>query len=112
MTLSTSRKGYPLEAWAVKALTSIGVQAKRQILSGAYGTSTGNEDLCGDVTMTIRGHAMKAECKSRSTGSGFKTLETWMRGHDALILKRDRQQPMVVLTWDAFAKLAGEGSPE
>ena len=104
-------KGRRLETWMVHAFAAVGITAKRQPLSGAYGTSTGNDDLCGDVVAQVGGEPMRFECKHRA--NGFKTLEGWIEKHDGLLIKRDRQPPMVVLKWDTFAKLAGRArSPE
>lgn len=110
MTLKNAyAKGYRLENWLVKALQGLGLTARRQPLSGAYGTSVGAEDLRGDVVFHVGPERFSVECKSRSTGGGFVQLEKWIAGHDCLVLKRDRQQPMVVLTWDAFSKMAQSG---
>ena len=38
-----------------------------------------------------------AEVKARGTGDGFRTLERWLGGNDALFLWRDRAAPFVVL---------------
>jgi hypothetical protein len=39
----------------------------------------------------------RAEVKARGDGRGFKTLEGWLGGYDALFLWRDRAAPLVVL---------------
>ena len=75
-------KGSRVEREIVNALKDCGIPAFRVPLSGAgaiYGKS----------------------------GSGFQTLEKWMGDCDVLILKRDRQQPMVCMDWNLFVSLMG-----
>ena len=43
--------------------------------------------------------------ETRANGEGFKVLETWLEGNDRLILKRDRQLPIVVMDFDMYARL-------
>ena len=45
-----------------------------------------------------------AEVKARSDGQGFRILEAWLR-RGLLILKRDRRPPMVVMDFEAYARL-------
>lgn len=109
MTLKNAyAKGARLERWLVNTLSKIGITAKRQPLSGAWGTANKQDEFCGDVTSEIGGLPFRFECKHRA--NGFKTLETWIEKHDALLIKRDRKAPMVVLTWDAFARLSAKAN--
>jgi hypothetical protein len=43
--------------------------------------------------------------KTCANGEGFLTLEGWLGPNDLLILKRDCQAPMVVLTFEMYARL-------
>jgi hypothetical protein len=45
------------------------------------------------------------EVKARGNGEGFATLERWLGDNDALFLRRDRAEPMIVLPWRAWARL-------
>jgi hypothetical protein len=45
------------------------------------------------------------EVKSRASGEGFATLERWLGDADALFLRRDRADPLVVLPWQTWARL-------
>jgi hypothetical protein len=38
---------------------------------------------------------------------GFVTLENWLGEYDALFLRRDRADPMIVLPWRVWALLLG-----
>ena len=49
---------------------------------------------------------MTAEGKGRKDGQGFATLERWLGENDLLVLKRDRQTPMVVLPGATFKALS------
>jgi hypothetical protein len=37
--------------------------------------------------------------KARGNGEGFATLERWLGDNDALFLRRDRAEPVIVLPW-------------
>ena len=45
------------------------------------------------------------EVKSRKSGAGFATLERWVGDADALFLRRDRAEPLVVLPWRIWARM-------
>ena len=92
-------KGSRVEREIVNALKGAGIPAFRVPLSGAGAIS-------GDVKFGPR-HKYTAEVKARKNGGGFTQLERWMGDADALILRRDRQQPMVCLNWRLFVSLMG-----
>jgi len=48
------------------------------------------------------------EVKSRKDGAGFVTLERWIREFDALFLRRDHADPLVVIPWRVWARLLGK----
>ena len=50
--------------------------------------------------------------KARAGGEGFKTLERWLGGNDALFLRRDRAMPLVVLPWATYCRLVARGKVE
>jgi hypothetical protein len=52
---------------------------------------------------------LRAEVKARSNGEGFATLERWLGDADLLFLRRDRQQPLVLLPWDVYLALLTGG---
>ena len=89
-------KGARREREIVELLNAInGVHAERVPLSGAAGGS-----YAGDIQIITAGEQLIAEVKARKNGQGFVTLEKWLGDNDMLILKRDRQKPMVVLPWE------------
>jgi len=94
----------------VHAHREIGVDARRVPLSGAA------ESWKGDLRIPHAGTELMAEVKARANGEGFKTLERWIEGMQLLFLRRDRSDPLVLLTWDTYVRLlkggGGEGLPK
>ena len=45
---------------------------------------------------------------ARANGEGFKTLDNWLGDNDALFLVRDCAEPLVVLPWATWKRLAGK----
>ena len=96
------RKGNRVEREIVRAHLERGIHAERVPLSGAAGGS-----YTGDVVVARR---FRCESKARKSGSGFTVLERWLGPHDALFLRRDRAEPLVLLrasTWFALLDAAG-----
>ena len=96
---SAKRKGTRVERLLVHALEADGIKALRVPLSG--GGSIHGDILFGPST------EKRAEVKARSGGSGWKVIERWLSGNNALFLWRDRSTPLVVLPWEEFIELAG-----
>lgn len=99
-------KGARREREFVELHRVLGVEANRVPLSGAA------EGFKGDIHLTLRGRALQAEVKARANGSGFTTLEKWLGDNDALFLRRDRADAMVVLPWRTWAWLVEEPNGE
>ena len=93
---SARDKGNRVERELVNAFKAAGMTAERVPLSGAAGGS-----YTGDLIV----EGMRAEVKVRKGGAGFTQLEKWMGDNDLLILKRDRQPPMVAMDWETFVTL-------
>jgi Holliday junction resolvase len=85
---SPRQKGDRLERAVVLLLRAHGLDAKRVPLSGSA------KDYPGDVVVTVAGRDHVLECKSRKD---FKTLHAWLEHRDALVLKGDRREHLVVL---------------
>ncbi|MCA2991181.1 hypothetical protein [Gemmatimonas sp.] len=83
-------KGRRAEHAIVKLHTDLGVAAERMPLSGSLGGKYRDDVLIAGV--------VRAEVKARKNGEGFKTLEGWMKNCPLLFLKRDRVDPLVVMT--------------
>jgi Holliday junction resolvase len=95
------RKGSRVEREIVQAHRDIGIDAERVPLSGAARGS-----FSGDVVIKLNPE-LRGEVKARAGGAGFVTLERWLGTHDVLFLRRDRAEPIVVLPWSTYARLAG-----
>ena len=46
--------------------------------------------------------------KARANGAGFTTLEKWFANYDALFLRRNGADPLVLLPWRVWARILGE----
>ncbi len=96
---SPKRKGDRLEREVVKLLEAAGIPAKRVPLSGSA------RGYPGDITATLPGLGeVCLECKSRRA---FATLYKWLEHRDALVLKGDRREHLVVLRLADFLKVLG-----
>lgn len=96
-------KGYRREVEFVELHKALGLDAHRVPLSGAVA------GYKGDLRIGVRDRVLSGEVKARATGSGFVTLEKWLGDNDALFLRRDRASAMVVLPWETWAWLVGNG---
>ncbi len=92
---SPRQKGNRLERAVVLLLREHGLDAKRVPLSGSA------KDYPGDVVVTVAGRDHVLEVKARRD---FKTLHAWLEHRDALILKADRKEALVVLRLADFLK--------
>ena len=100
-------KGLRRERAIVDIHVKSGLRAERVPLSGAV-RYRGNG---ADVDLYVRGaDPVKAEVKARGAGDGFKTLERWLGGNDALFLWRDRAAPFVVLPLHVWLEIAGRSA--
>ena len=97
-------KGNRVERELVALHKAIGIHAERYPLSGASHFRDSGHDL--DVyAHGPEAAPLVAEVKARKNGGGFVRLERWLGEYDALFLKRNRGEPMVVLPWRVWAKL-------
>ena len=60
----------------------------------------------GDIQAFLRSGREKLECKVRARA--WLDLYGWLVGNYALVLKRDRAEPLVVLRLEDFIRLAKE----
>jgi Holliday junction resolvase len=98
------RKGDRVEREIVEAHRAIGVHAERYPLSGASRFRGSGHDI--DIYALGRDEGpLVAECKARKDGAGFTTLEKWLGEYDALFLRRNHADPMIVLPWRVWAAL-------
>jgi Holliday junction resolvase len=97
-------KGSRIEREIVAAHAELGIAGERVPLSGAA-RYRGNG---ADVDLYVFGPdqaPIVCEVKARASGEGFATLERWLGDADALFLRRDRADPLVVLPWQTWARL-------
>jgi hypothetical protein len=100
-------KGVRAERSIVNALRASGIAAVRVPLSGAVGGR-----FVGDIILPLMGRDLCVEVKARS--DGFRELYSWLTNRDVLVVKADRQEPLVVLRLSLaaqIAKLAAESCP-
>lgn len=83
-------KGARGERALVRYMQDRGFAAERVPLSGAAGGKFGS-----DVEIAVLGDDWRIECKTRA--NGFATFYGWLEGSDALVVRADRQEPLVVL---------------
>jgi hypothetical protein len=96
MGAKSRSKGLRAEREIVHLCRDAGFEAHRVPLSGAV------REYPGDLMID----GLRAEVKARGNGSGFSLLERWLGKNDLLFLRRDRSEPMVVLSWTTWARLA------
>jgi hypothetical protein len=101
------RKGDRVEREIVELHRALGVHAERYPLSGASRFRGSGQDI--DVYALGREAApLVAEVKARANGAGFTTLERWLGEFDALFLRRNHADALVVLPWRVWADLLGK----
>src|SRR6516162_8820189 len=96
---ASREKGNRGERAVVRFLQEHGFAAERVPLSGAARGRFG-----GDVSIPLLGADRRVEVKCR--GSGFRQLYDWLEGHDFLIVRADRREPLVVIPMKLAAEIA------
>jgi Holliday junction resolvase len=96
---SPRQKGNRAERALVAFLQDRGFAAERVPLSGAARGRFG-----GDISVPLLGVDRRVEVKCR--GNGFRRLYDWLEGHDFLIVKADRLEPLVVLRLKFASEIA------
>jgi hypothetical protein len=92
-------KGNRFERAIVKQLQDHGLGAERVPLSGSAGGS-----YAGDLTVPILGRDLVVEAKARA--KGFSQIYSWLQGRDALVIKADRRDALVILPLRLAADIA------
>lgn len=109
MSKMQRNKGARIEREIVDRHKELGIKAERVPLSGASHYQ-GNG---ADVDLYVFGAdaaPLVCEVKARANGGGFVTIEAWLADHDALFLRRDRAEPLVVLPWKTWQRLVKRGA--
>jgi hypothetical protein len=97
------RKGARTERSIVHALQANGIAAVRVPLSGAVGGR-----FAGDIILPLVGRDLCVEVKARA--DGFRELYRWLNERGLLIVKADRQEPLVVVRLSLAAEIAKLGA--
>jgi hypothetical protein len=98
------RKGDRVEREIVDLHKAVGTHAERYPLSGASRFRGSGHDI--DVYLFGADEAPAVcEVKARKNGAGFTTLERWLGDFDALFLKRNNANSIVVLPWRVWVRL-------
>jgi Holliday junction resolvase len=95
-------KGARTKRQIVQALQAKGFAAVRVPLSGAAGGR-----FSGDVVLPLMGRDLCLEVKARA--DGFRELYSWLDARDVLIVKADRQEPLIVVRISLAAEIARPG---
>ena len=98
------RKGDRIEREIVAQHMGIGIKAERYPLSGASRFRGSGHDL--DIyALGTEEAPLVCEVKARKGGAGFVTLLKWLGEYDALFLRRNNADPLVLLPWRLWARL-------
>ena len=98
------RKGDCIERELVQMHRAIGLHCERVPLSGASRYQGNGADI--DIYAFGTDEApLVAEVKARRDGAGFATLERWLGEYDALFLRRNNADPLVLVPWRMWARI-------
>ena len=98
------RKGARIEREIVERHKALGIDGERYPLSGA----SRFRGSAHDVDLYVFGPneaPVASEVKGRKGGAGFTTLERWLGHYDALFLRRNKADPLIVLPWRMWARI-------
>jgi Holliday junction resolvase len=99
-------KGNRVEREIVSRHKTLGIHAERYPLSGASQFRGNGHDV--DIYLFGRDEAPAlAEVKGRKNGAGFATIERWLSNYDALFLRRNNADPLVLLPWRTWSRILG-----
>src|SRR6516164_5397133 len=100
------RKGGRIEREIVAAHKALGIHAERYPYSGGTLFRGSGHDV--DIYINGKNNVpLVTEVKGRKSGTGFKVLEQWLGNSDALFLKRNNADSLVVLPWRVWTQLIG-----
>ena len=96
MSSKSKIKGTRVERKIVKLFQDLGIQARRQPLSGAL------QDFPHDVQVKLL-DGLNCEVKARKDGKGFATIKKWKGSAD---LVEDFAEPGVYMDWRLWKQIA------
>ena len=91
------QKGARAERECVALLRGVGLNAYRIPLSGSCA------GFKSDVEIRLPTRTLKVESKIRA--GGFSTIYRWLDGSDVLVLRRDRDRLLAVISLEELARL-------
>ena len=101
MSAKSKIRGYNVEIQIRDKHIAYGIPCERVPLSGSMGGL-----YMGDLNIpSVANLKFVLEVKARRNGSGFKVIEQWLENRDILFVKRNNQDPMVVMNFDLYLKL-------
>lgn len=104
MSAMQRNKGARIEREVVELHRKLGIHAERVPLSGASHYQGNGHDV--DVMAFGRDAApLCCEVKARANGEGFATIARWLADNDALFLRENNSDPIVVLPFRIWARL-------
>jgi hypothetical protein len=101
MSHPNKKRGYNVEIWLRDKHLEHGIPCERVPLSGSMGGKYSG-DLC---IPSVEHPKYICESKARKNGEGFTTIEKWMENKDLLFIKRNRKDPMVVMSFEVYLEL-------
>ena len=93
-------KGVRTERCIVNALKASGIAAVR-VVGGRFAS---------DIVLPLMGRDLCVEVKARA--DGFRELYSWLNQRDVLIVKADRQEPLVVVRMSLAAEIARQAAAQ
>lgn len=97
-------RGNRRERELVARHVALGVHSERFPYSGATRFRGSGHDI--DVYPFGKDEPpLVAEVKSRKSGAGFVTLESWLADNDLLFLQRNHADPLIVMPWRVWTRI-------
>ena len=96
-------KGDRIEREIVARHAAIGIKAERYPLSGASRFRGSGHDV-EVYAFGPEEPPLVAEVKARQSGAGFVTLGRWLGEYDALFLRRNNEDAIVLLPWRVWTR--------
>jgi hypothetical protein len=93
--IKSRRKGCRFELAIARLLQDAGLGAEKISRAGYSG---------GDLTCPCLGRDLILEVKARARG--FSQIYEWLQDRDALIIRADRREPLVVVPWKLAIQIA------
>ena len=97
MPNSSRQKGDRAERQIVEMFRAVGLEAYRIPLSGSVA------GFKSDVEVRIGARKLRLESKVKA--KRFSMIYRWLIGNDGVVVKQDRNRPLIIIPLDEFASL-------